>query len=302
MPAAQAGGKAVTLKSRLTHAFNACSYAALQRRKVLKPLRAAAAKSKTATAAFDWLSQQRNITIAFDESLADTKTIGRYNRDGKRRWITLSPKYKEHKVEEQLDTLVHEIRHAWQDSHDVMLPYNLKFNMQHGMLQAFLWLCAEEADAHAHGMVAAAEAFGATIEQPLGYQAAYIDWFTGRLPGYLEGFITEWDDLIAGVEKKVSGNAADMQAFLADCRMATQGPVDQTALRALGQTITGVNYQTNGDFSVFVQDRLIHQAMAGPIADRQADLAALDARIAAFGTLAANQNTKTEPAGRRGRA
>ncbi len=281
--------------------FNTCSANGRQRRAILAPLQGEIARSPSTQAALAWMHEQ-NIKVVFDEACIARKVMGRYNRHGDARWIALSPHFHACEPADRIDTLVHEIRHAWQDSHEMMLPYNLKFNMKHGMLQAFLWICAEEADAHAHGMVAAAEAFGATIEQPLGYQAAYIDWFTGRLPGYLDDFITEWRDLLAGVEKKVNGNAADMQAFLADCRMAKQGPVDQNTLRALGQTITGVNYQTNDDFSVFVQDRLIHQAMAGPIADRQADLAALDARIAAFGTLAANQNTKTAPARRRGRA
>lgn len=274
--------------------FTACSATGRQRRAVLAPLHKEIARSPSTQAALVWVHEQ-NIKIVFDEACIARKVMGRYNRHGNARWIALSPHFHSCEPADCIDTLVHEIRHAWQDSHDVMLPYNLKFNMEHGMLQAFMWLCAEEADAHAHGMVAAAEAFGVAIEQPLGYQAAYIDWFTGRLAEYLDGFIAEWNDLIAGVEKKVNGNAAGMQAFLADCHMATQQPVDHTVLRALGQTMTGMNYQTDGDFNVFVRDRLIGQAIAGPIADRQADLAALDARMAALATLAANQNTPKRP-------
>ena len=279
--------------------FNACSVSVLRRRAILSPLRAKAKQSPAATAAFAWLEAE-NIKVIIDDNCLKRKVMGRYNREGSKRWIALSPKFLDCDPVDCIDTLVHEIRHAWQDKHDLMLPYSLKFNMKHGMQQAFLWLCAEEADAHAHGLFAAGEAFGATIEQPLGYQAAYINWFTGRLDSYLDTFITEWTGLITDIEKRTAGDAAKMRDYLADCCEAEQEPLDQTVLRALGQPLIGANYQHDGDFSLWVQDVLIPKALAGPIAARQAEFIALDARMAAFTTLAANQNNQTAaPAPRR---
>lgn len=279
----------MALPRQLQKIFNACAPRALQRAVILSPLREGMAKSPAATAAFDWLAQE-NIRIVFDKKLAERKMMGRYNRHRDDRWIALSPKFRQGEVYERIDTLVHETRHAWQDKNDLMLPYHLKFNMKHGMLQAFLWLCVEEADAHAHGMMAAAEAFGATMPQALGYQSAYIDWFTGRLGVYLDSFIEEWKGLIGDIEARTGGDAAKMRTYLDDCREADQSPVDQTTLRALGQTLTGINYQHDADFSVWVRDVLIPKALAGPIAEKTAELAQLDARMAAFTTLAANQN------------
>ena len=217
--------------------------------------------------------------------------MARYNRNAGKRWIALSPKFKQADMHERADTLVHEIRHAWQDRHDLMLPYSLKFNMRHGMRAAFIWLCAEEADAHAHGMMAAAEAFGAKVPSPLGYQAAYIDWFTAHLGTYLDTFIAEWDGFLADIETRTQGDAVKMRAYLDDCREAEQKPVGQAVLRALGRTLTGDNYQHDNDFSRWVQDVLIPRALAGPVAAKGVALAQLDARMAAFDALAAaNQN------------
>lgn len=83
-----------------------------------------------------------------------------------------------------LGTLVHEIRHAWQDAHG-LLPHLRAGDFQYGRLEYLLAqnaLC--EADAHAYGMAAAREAeHGAPCAAPV-MRDFFDDWFSSRAQRY----------------------------------------------------------------------------------------------------------------------
>lgn len=93
-----------------------------------------------------------------------------------------------------LGTLVHEIRHAWQDIHD-LLPHMRGNHMRYGRLEyALAQNALVEADAHAYGMTAVAEvtlgrAEAESLPQVLrleGMQAFFRDWFSSRAQSYGE--------------------------------------------------------------------------------------------------------------------
>lgn len=91
-----------------------------------------------------------------------------------------------------LGTLVHEIRHAWQDAHG-LLPHISSSQMRYGRLDyALAQNALIEADAHTYGMTAVAEVtLGRREAEQLGQdlrlegmQGFFRDWFATRAQSY----------------------------------------------------------------------------------------------------------------------
>lgn len=91
-----------------------------------------------------------------------------------------------------LGTLVHEIRHAWQDAHG-LLPHISSSQMRYGRLDyALAQNALVEADAHTYGMTAVAEVtLGKREAEALGQdlrlegmQGFFRDWFATRAQSY----------------------------------------------------------------------------------------------------------------------
>ena len=238
--------------------FNAHSNGALVRRDVLAPLRELAAQSPTATAALEWLEREK-IDIVFDRKLVERKVMGRYNRKGDKRWISLSPKFMNEPPEDRLDTLVHEIRHAWQDANGVMLPYSFMFNMQYGLKQAFLFLCLEEADAHAHGLSAGLEAVGEKADA-LTKQVCYITWFNERMPVYLDLFIDQWTEFLAELKMLMADDPAKMKRFLDGSTDVGVHDIDVARLAKMGAAFGSENYMQDGKFHDYVIEKILPAA------------------------------------------
>lgn len=81
-----------------------------------------------------------------------------------------------------VDVLVHEIRHAWQDHHK-LLPYVQDYravDLARMTIQQALY----EADAYAHGKLAAAQCCRSSGDPRLYLQKYFFEWYTG--------FLTRW--------------------------------------------------------------------------------------------------------------
>ena len=139
-----------------------------------------------------------------------------------------------------VDTLVHEIRHAWQDTHG-LLPYMRGENIHYGRLDYALMqnaLC--EADAHVYGMTAVAEIeLGGDVARTLplslrleGMQAFFFDWFENRAQIYGEQLRKNHSHSMTG---RTANPPAEPPSGI--------NPYDRAQLHTLGRDFSGnANY------------------------------------------------------------
>ena len=215
--------------------------------------------SKTAQAALAW-AQAHDIKFMID---FDTTAGGYYTRQTGVVAISHAAAAGKHGMFYAVEVLTHEIRHAWQD-HYGLLPniYNYRgADLGRVTIQQALY----EADAYAHGKLAAAQCMG-EVGSPLNYLRYHFQsWYAGNFSDLYGVKQREYQGAMVGIQEcTVPNNRTELKgSFLAEAR-AGINPWRREDIEKLGKSFADVNY-----LSSWKHDSLWRRILSPSAATRQ---------------------------------
>lgn len=251
------------MKRKLSHIFDKFAgrlgHAAALRRHVLRVL--ARGETPLAAGAARWLAGN-DMPVRYGRRLAAEKLGGKYQRYNDTAEILLSRDFDGYAADMQVNILVHEIRHAWQDDEGLLSGLSVvPIIAREGLLPAFLMLCVEEADAHAHGVAAT----GLAKNDVYLLQTGFMNWFSDEMPAYLASFSARWEVFMQSVEDMCRARGQTLEEFWHSGALGPSAPPPVRFDRGegilrLGASFSGENYMQAGDFHRMLPQLLLPAA------------------------------------------
>lgn len=229
----------------------------LSRQKVLARFRKLAEKSPVARAALDWAAQNN---VQFINRLSCTGGRAAYLVGSgiiALSWLDLANPFTRSVM---LNTLVHEIRHAWQDYMGLDVRLNPGEDISHDWRRGMMQTALLEADASAHGELAMLQVRDAQVASGACMERFFWKWFNDYGNLYGQGLVDEYREAIQS-DSEDENDQSDRPAFGEHTRPGID-PFRHEEMMKLGRMFGGGNYMPRID-----RARLYKTALSGAFAN-----------------------------------